>query len=290
MKCGIYLISALALASLPACRDRAPAPNPGPAQRVVALAPNLAEIAADIGAGGQLIGISSYGSAPEGADGAARVGGFTDPSIERIIELAPDLVIGVPIQRRALDSCRDASLRTLEVDCQTVQHVLDAYLTIGRALGRQEEATRVRDRLTQRLEEVRRSAAGRPQPRTLFLLGRAGEDLQQVYPVGPGNFGHEILVLAGGRNVLDGDVPSISAETVISLAPEVIIEVSMDDHRDLQEQVLPPSPLWRRLPSVPAVRDGRVHALRSSSLLVPGPRMADGAELMARLLHGDRQR
>lgn len=287
MRATTAVVLCVTIAGGGSCRDeRTEVPLPTHARRVVVLAPNLAEIVADIGAGDRLVGISSYGAAPEGAGGAARVGGFTDPSVERIIELRPDLVIGVPFQRQALESCRDASLATLEVDCQTVQQVLDAYITIGRALERLDDSTRVRDHLARRLDEVRRSVAGRSRPRTLFLLGRAGEDLQQVFPVAPGNFGHEILDLAGGRNVIDRAVPSISTETVIALAPEVIIEASMDDHRDAREQVLPPSPLWSRLPSVPAVRDGRVTALASSSLLVPGPRMADGAELMARLLHG----
>jgi iron complex transport system substrate-binding protein len=251
---------------------------------VVALAPNLAEIIADFGGGGQLVGISSYGRVPEGAEAAQRVGGFTDPSIERIIELRPDLVVGVPLQGGVLASCRDAGLRTLEVDCQTVEQVLKVYATLGNELGRGERAGEVSRQLRARLDAVRRQVAGQPRPRTLFLLGLAGENLQQVFPVGPGNFGHELLVLAGGRNVLNREIPSISAEAMITLRPEVIIEVSMDEEGG-REEVLTPSPFWARIPSTPAVQSGRVYALRSTSLLVPGPRMADGAELLARLLH-----
>jgi len=244
------------------------------------------EIIVDFDGGEQLVGVSSYGTLPPGLERTTRVGGFTDPSIERIIELRPDLVVGVPLQRRALQSARDADMTVLEVECQTVAQVLEAYGTLGRALGRSKRATEVRNRLEERLENVRRSSSGQRRPRTLFLLGLAGGNLQQVYPVGPGNFGHELLGLAGGQNVLDDDIPSINAEAVIELAPEVIIEVSMDDVGQ-EERMLPPSPLWSRLPSIPAAREGRVHALASSSLLVPGPRMAEGAELLARLLHGE---
>lgn len=273
----------ICLTSVVACRNE-PAPRrAGPARRVVALAPNLAEIIVDFGGGEQLVGVSSYGTLPESMSKVQRVGGFTDPSIERIIELQPDLVIGVPIQNRALQSARDANLPVLEVECQTVAQVLVAYETLGKAFGRVERAVEVRDRLSQRLKQVRKNAEGRRRPRTLFLLGLAGRDLQQVYPVGPGNFGHELLELAGGQNVLDNDIPSINAEAVITLAPEVIIEVSMDDVGQ-EERALPPSPLWARLPSIPATRNGRVHALASTTLLVPGPRIADGAELLFRLL------
>lgn len=276
------------LALVSACRScassrAAPEELDGPARRVVALAPNVAEIIGDIGGGEQLVGISSYGAAPLKTKEIQRVGGFTDPSIERIIELRPDLVIGVPLQARALESCRDAGLRTLEIDCRTVDQVLEAYGTLGRVLGHRTEAFRVSRELRRRLDAVRRRAEGRPRPRTLFLLGLAGEDLQQIFPVGPGNFGHELLELAGGQNVLDREIPSINTEAVITLAPEVIIEVAMDEAAAPQHR-LPPSPFWSRLPSVPAVRSERVYALRDSSLLVPGPRMADGAELLERLL------
>jgi iron complex transport system substrate-binding protein len=254
-------------------------------ERVVAIAPNLAEIIADIGGAGRLAGLSSYGRVPPGADRAERVGGFIDPSIERIIALRPDLVVGVPLQQTSLDSCRAAGLRTLVVDCQTIEQAIEAYTTLGRALELEAPAAEARARLERALDEVRaRAAHEASRPRALLMLGRAGDDLQQIFPVAPGNFADQLLVIAGGRNALESAAPLIGAESVISLAPEVIVEIAMDETADQADRLLEPSPIWPRLPSVPAVRDGRVFAVASATLLQPGPEMADGAALLQRLL------
>ncbi len=267
----------------------APQRESSPPTRVVVLAPNLAEIVSHIGAAGLLVGISSYGAVPEGASGAQRVGGFTDPSIEAIIALEPDLVVGVPLQAGALESCRRAGLRVVETNCDSIDQALAAYDTLGTELGHVDGARRARQELEGRLTRVRqRTASLERRPRTLFLLGLAGEDLRQVFPVGPGNFGDELLRMAGGDNVLTAASPTISAESVIQLAPEVVIEVAMDSPEGTAEGTrLPQSPFWGRLgQGLPAVARGRVYTLSSSSLLVPGPRMAAGAELLADLLHG----
>ncbi len=269
-----------------------PSEPAGPPRRVVSIAPNLAEIVADIGGASQLVGLSSYGRVPPGAEHARRVGGFVDPSIEHIISLEPDLVIGVTLQHRALRACTTAGLRTLELNCQTLEQALEAYGILGEALGHQDKADHSRRQLDQQLDQVRQKASRHTPKRTLILLGRAGEDLQQVYPVAQGNFTHQLLELAGGRNVLNRAAPSISTESVIVLSPEVIIEVAMDEPGGGGAQpvrYLEPSPLWPRLPSVPAVRNDRVFAVESSSLLQPGPEMADGAALLYRLLHEPRR-
>lgn len=251
----------------------------------MSIAPNLAEIIADLGGAGRLVGLSSYGRCPPGAERAERVGGFVDPSIERIIALRPDLVVGVPLQQTSLDSCRAAGLRTLVVDCQTIEQALEAYSTLGRALGLEAGAAEGRARLERGLDEVRARAARAPgRPRALLLLGRAGEDLQQIFPVAPGNFADQLLAIAGGRNALEASAPLLGAESVIALAPEVIVEISMDEAADQAERELPPSPLWARLSTVPAVRDGRVFAVASATLLQPGPEMTAGAALLQRLL------
>jgi iron complex transport system substrate-binding protein len=254
-------------------------------RRVVSLAPSLTEIIVDIGGASQLVGISSYGRVPPGVEKAKRVGGFIDPSIEHVISLSPDLVIGVPLQGKALESCASAGLRTLEIECQTLEEALIAYSKLGETLGRVERSQDAEKRLRSHLDAVRAKATGRQPARTLLLLGRAGEDLQQVYPVSPGNFGDQLLVIAGGTNVLEESAPSISVESVIALAPEVIIELAMDETGDHGDRRLAASPLWKRMSSVPAVRDDRVFAIASSSLLQPGPAMADGARLLYRLLH-----
>jgi len=96
-----------------------------------------------------------------------------------------------------------------------------------------------------------------------------------------------MLVAAGGEDVLDDidkESAHISAEIVLARPPDVIIELNAAtrlNEADLKKVVDP----WMRLSSVPAVKNGRVIVLTGPGMTVPGPRVAEGVEKIARALH-----
>jgi iron complex transport system substrate-binding protein len=109
-----------------------------------------------------------------------------------------------------------------------------------------------------------------------------------MFASGGVGFMHDMLEIAGGRNVF-GDVKrqnlQVSAEMLLARAPEVIIEVQTysgwTPERAAKERTV-----WNGLPGLPAVRTGRVHILLDDRVTVPGPRVGEGIELLARTLHG----
>jgi iron complex transport system substrate-binding protein len=128
---------------------------------------------------------------------------------------------------------------------------------------------------------------GRPRPRTLLVVDRQPSSLREIYASGGIGFLHDMLEAAGGDNVFsDVKKESVqpSTETLLTRAPQVILEVRA-------EGLIQPSAVasernvWSTLASLPAVRDGRIHFLSGSQLVVPGPRLVQGAEEFARVLH-----
>jgi iron complex transport system substrate-binding protein len=122
-------------------------------------------------------------------------------------------------------------------------------------------------------------------------VGRRTGTLTDIIAVGPGSYLDDIATLAGGTNVLAStrmEYPKISMETVISLAPDVIIDVGeMGESLESSERRgAVTEALWRRETLVKAVRDGRVHAVNDQAFVVPGPRIVDVAETMAEWFHG----
>jgi iron complex transport system substrate-binding protein len=120
----------------------------------------------------------------------------------------------------------------------------------------------------------------------LVVFGRERGTLRTVYASGGRGFIHDLVETAGGRNVF-GDVPrenvQATAELVLAAAPEVIVELRADplppDEAERERAV------WSALAAVPAVRNGRVHLLAGRELVVPGPRLGEAAERLARALH-----
>ena len=129
--------------------------------------------------------------------------------------------------------------------------------------------------------------AGKPRPRTLLVFGREPGSLRNIYASAGKGFLHDMLTVAGGDDVLqdiDKESAQISTEIILARRPEVIIELNAANRlndADLKA-VLDP---WSALSSVPAVRNKRVIILTGSGLTVPGPRVIDGIERMAKALH-----
>ena len=123
----------------------------------------------------------------------------------------------------------------------------------------------------------------------MLVMERDAMALRGVFVSGGIGFLHELLDAAGGEDVF-GDVKregvQPSNETMLVRAPQVIIEVHGDDE-PAPDVLQKERAVWSLLPSVPAVRNGRIHLLYGGYLVAPGPRLGRAAETLARVLHPD---
>ena len=266
------------------------AQSPRP-ERIISLVPAVTEMLFAIGAGPQVAGIGSFDQLPDGYESVvelARVGGLLDPDMERIFTLRPDLVVIYRSQTDPRQQLERAGIPVLEYQHAGLAEISGAIRTLGARTGHTTEAETVATRLEAGLAAVRARVADRPRPRTLLVFGREPLTLRNTYASGGIGFLHDMLDIAGGENVfheVDGEnVAQVSAEAILAAAPDVIVEIryigdiredSIDDERAV----------WRRLSTLPAVRRGRIHFLLGSRFVVPGPRVVQATEELARLLH-----
>jgi len=261
--------------------------GPAPVRRVVSIVPAITEALFAIGAGPQVVGVSSFDEFPPEVRDLPSVGALLDPNTERILSLRPDLVVVYGSQSDLQRQLERAGIGTYSYRHRGIPRVLETIAELGIATGHQAEAAQLVERLRLRLDEVRTRVSGRRRPRTLLAFERQPGSLREVYASGGVGFLHEMLEIAGGANVFaDVDRESVqpSVETLLTRAPEVVLEVraaGLIDAGDAAET----RAAWSILTSVPAVRDGRVHLLRGDYLVVPGPRLADATEAIARALH-----
>jgi len=155
-------------------------------------------------------------------------------------------------------------------------------------VGRVAQAEDVASRIERELADVRRSVAGRPRPRTALIFGREAGTLRGIYASGGIGFMHDMLEAAGGQDIF-ADIKrqnlQATAELLLARAPEVIIEAYASEGWP-PERIAREREVWRGLPSLPAVRSGRVYVLADDRLSVPGPRVAEGVRVLASVLHG----
>ncbi len=259
---------------------------PADPRRVVAFAPSIAEIVFAIGGGHRLVGATVYSNHPAAARKLPRVGTYVNLDLERIVALRPDLCIatkdGNP--RAVIDRLTAMNIPVYVTDPRDLQSITRTVADLGSILNVSDQAAAVVADIRRRVAAVQRQVAGvAARPGVFFQIG-----VKPIISVGSDTFIHELIVLAGGRNLAAGPTPypRFSLEQVIGLSPEVIIITSME-RQAVFEQV---KRSWNRWPNLPAAQHNRIHVVNSDIFDRPSPRLVDGLEALAALLHPARQK
>jgi iron complex transport system substrate-binding protein len=258
-----------------------------PVTRIISLVPAMTEMLFAIGAGPQVVAVSSYEDYPAEATRLPRVGALLDPDVERILALRPDLVLTYGSQDTLQAQLTRAGIRTYNYRHGGLDTLLKTVVELGAATGHDADAARTAHDIRRHLDMVAARVRGRPRPRVLLVFGRERQSLRQLYVSGGVGFLHEMLSIAGGTNVfadIRRESVQPSSEMLLTRAPDVILE--MHETRTIAgaEAERERAP-WSALASIPAVRNGRIHFLNGDYLMVPGPRVGLATEAFARALH-----
>jgi iron complex transport system substrate-binding protein len=278
---AVSILLTLAAAGVaPLAGSRAP-------QRIVSLIPAVTEMLFALGAGDRVIAVSSFDTYPPEVQKLQRVGALLDPDLERILSLRPDLVVVYGTQMELREQLERAGVPMFIYSHAGLADVTTTISTLGERIDASEKAAKLVQAIERRILSVKQRTIGKPRPRTLIVFGRDSLALRGIYASGGIGFVHDMVTAAGGENVFS-DVRQQSlqatAELIIARRPEVILELRaepLDPETERLERAV-----WNTLASVPAVRTGRVHILTDRRTVIPGPRVGEGVEAIARALHG----
>lgn len=253
-------------------------------RRIVSLSPSITEILYGLGAWENVVGVTIYSDFPPEAKNLPKVGGWVNPNLEAILALKPDLVIMIEDQDRIFgDKIRKIGLKTLAVESNnTIKDISNSISKIGKTLGKEKEAHKVIEILNSNLEQIRDKTNNANPKRVLFIVGRNPGTLEDIYVIGSRNFIDEIITLSGGENVVSAYRFSIkiSKEAILSLNPEVIIEVN---HENINKNEA--LKIWDGLKEVSAVKNKEFYIIADTTLLHPSQRISEGARILAEILH-----
>lgn len=287
----LAIVAALALVAVgPSASARAQAARAQSSHpTVVSLVPALTEMLFAIGAGPQVIGVSSYDDHPPEVAGLPRMGALLDPNTERILAARPGLVLTYGSQKDLQMQLRRAGIGVFDYRHAGLAGIFRVMRELGKATGHVDEAEQAAAGLEKRLAAVRARTALLPKPRTLLVMGREPLTLRNLNASGGVGFLQEVLEIAGGVNVfadVHREAVSVSNEMLLSRAPEAVIDLHYGasepaDRARAQKELA----VWQTVSSVPAVRRKRVLPLYGDQFVVPGPRIAQAAEEIARALH-----
>ncbi|MDP9000326.1 MAG: helical backbone metal receptor [Myxococcota bacterium] len=270
----------IAASSIAACsRDEAAHRRPHDARRIVSLAPSITEGLFAVGAADRVVGRSRFCNFPPEAR-ALPIVGDVEPDLEAILELRPDLVLGIGglTSGRLAGKLEARGIPTWFPDASSLGAIDDLLLGLGERAGHLDDAKRLVHSLDAREGAIQRSVAGEPRPRVLMAVS-----LAPVVAAGPKSFAGELIRAAGGDNVVDdgGAWPTIGFERMVDLDPDIVLDATEVGTDDIT-RITPKAPGWGGLR---AVREGHVVPVRDERVLRAGPRIADGLAVLARALH-----
>ena len=260
-------------------------------QRIVSLSPVVTETLFAIGEGARLVGRTQYCLWPSGVDDIPIVGGISDPNVEYVLSLKPDLVVFSKLSSRDIvNQFENLGVKTLVFSFQTIDEVAREMAIIADVCHASDGGRQFISSFSERLANVRKLATtenASRRPRVLLLLGVRG-----LYSAGEKSYAGDLIELAGGENLAARTGmawPQVSLEGLLEWDPEVIL-VAIDHGVEGNGDVLQviegwkKSEPWRHLS---AVRYERIFLMNDSIMTIQGPRLADAAERIYHLLHPD---
>lgn len=273
-------------------------PAPGPLkipQRIIPLKPSITEILFAIGHGRRVVAVTDYCTYPPEAENLPRIGGLYNPNIEAIHSLKPDLVIMTKSFDELEKQLNALGIRTATINQQeTIEDIIASITEIAEACGDPEAGAEIPHRIETQLDMLRAQEETGDPLRTLITVSRdlTAANVGDVYAAGPETYLSELLQIAGGENVVEAGAvrfPSLSAEAIIRLDPEVIIELAPGVAAD---NVTPEAVRnsWQSLPDVQAVKHGNIYVLVDDLYVRPGPRIADIAIRFDEIVRESRDR
>ncbi|MFC5497699.1 ABC transporter substrate-binding protein [Caenimonas terrae] len=249
-----------------------------PPQRIVTLMPALAEMVCELGACARLVGVDDYANWPEAVRRLPHVGGLEDARIEAIVALRPDVVL-MPLSSRALARLDALGLKVVALEPTSMDDVRRVLLQIGEVLGLPPEVAQASwRRIDQGVEAAARSLPPALRGTRVYFEVSSGP-----YAASESSFLGQVLARVGAANVVPGALgpfPKLNPEFVVRADPDLIML------SDRNPQSLRQRPGWDR---IRAVREQRICAFtpqQGDVLVRPGPRMAQGAQLMVQCLQG----
>lgn len=251
-------------------------------ERIISLIPSNTEISFELGLGDKIVGVTENDDYPEEVLEIEKVGDY-DVNVEKVISLKPDLVLAHEILgdnfANVREQLQNSGITVLVVpDAASFAETYETIEMIGKATGTLEEAEKVVAEMKETVESFKEKAANVTEKKSVLF-----EIDPTPFVAGSNTFLQEILDMINGENVV-GDMegwPQVDQELLIERNPDVII-TTYGDYIDGAVDQVKARDGWQ---DVNAVKNNEVYDINSDLVTVPGPRLVEGVEEVAKAVY-----
>lgn len=254
--------------------------------RIISHVPSITETIFALGVGDKLVADSDYCDYPEAAKTKHKIGGYFTPNIEEIVAMKPDLVLTdgyVPELITKLDSL---GIPIAVINPKDINGVLKDIELLGNITDSQKKAAEITSDFEERMDTVTKKMAPLSYLPSVFYVFDA-TDTTKPWTAGPGSFVDSLINMAGGHNVAAGASDSwvqFNMEELVNANPDIILVDSSHGTAAISPAQLEQLPGWKDLK---AVKENHIYTIDGDLVNRSGPRLTEGLEEIAKILHPD---
>lgn len=246
--------------------------------RIISIAPNITETIFSLGKGDKLVGRSDYCDYPQEVSKVTSVGLLTDPSIEKIIELKPDVVIAsTHFAKEVLKKLEDLNIKVLVLyGEENFNGVYDTIVKTAEVLNAKEQGDKIVADMKKKVDSVTTKVKDAKKLNVYYVVGfgKTGD-----FTAGKGTFIGSLLEMAGANNAAnDVEGWKYSIEKLVDKNPDILVCSEFYDSKKGIEATA-------GYKDLKAVKEGKLLEIDDNLITRQGPRLADGLEEMAKLIH-----
>jgi iron complex transport system substrate-binding protein len=253
----------------------------GVPERIISLSPSNTEILFAIGAGDKVVGVTEYCNYPEEVKEREKIGGVTTVSIEKVVSLQPDLVLGDELNGiETFERLEELNITIVGLNPRNISEIMDDIMLVGRLTGEEQNASSLVSDMWRRIGEIKNKTQDVIRPEVAHVVWH-----DPIWVTGSGNFQDEMIEIAGGYNAFS-DLKgwnTVSLEEFIDRDSDVIIvsvghgAAGMEPYEYIISE--------ERLKVVSAVKNNRVYTIDADIISRSGPRIVDAIEAIHGYLH-----
>jgi iron complex transport system substrate-binding protein len=253
-------------------------------QRIISMAPSITEMLFSIGLGDRIVGVTTYADYPKAATQKTKIGSVTEPNIEKIISLKPDLVLAAGINKKpTIKKLKKLGIKVGGFSPGTIKATVDVISKVGRLTGLDQNARQIAASMSVKVNEIKElvnsKLADDSRPKVFFEIWS-----DPLITAGKGTFVNDLIRIAGGENIgakAQGSWPQYNMETLLIKNPDVYITTP---HSAPSKVTVKSLRNRENYESINAIKNNRVSVINQDLVSRPSPRIIQGLKLFVKAI------
>ncbi len=246
--------------------------------RIISLAPSNTEILYALGAGNQIVGVTTFCDYPPEAKVKTKVGGWVNVDYETIKSLNPDIIVtSTIVQEKIAEKCKELGFDVLHLDPKNLSEVFDTIHKLGKLVAKESVAEFIVNKVRSKIVEIKNLTEN------IKMRPRVYAEEWHRPPFVCGNWIPELITIAGGISLIEGGRSrEVTAEEIQKFDPHYMIVTWCGFKDRAQTETIKFREGWE---NIYAVKNDRIFIFDDSYLNRPGPRLVEGLGMLARTIH-----